>query len=68
MVKNPAANQETQETQGQPLCLEDPLGEEMETHFSVLPGKSREQRSLVDYGPWGCTVSDTTEHAHSRSQ
>ena len=26
-----------------------------------LPGKAREQRSLVDYCPWGCKESDMTE-------
>ena len=30
---------------------EDPLGKEMETHFSI-PGKFHGQRSLVGYGPW----------------
>ena len=28
-----------------------------------LPGRSHEQRSLVGYSPWGCTESDTIEHA-----
>ena len=28
-----------------------------------LPGKFHGQRSLVDYSPWGCKESDTTEHA-----
>ena len=45
------------------LCREDPLGKETETHFGVLPGKFREQRSPVDYSPWDRDVSDTTEHA-----
>ena len=26
-----------------------------------MPGKSRVQRSLVGYSPWGCKESDTTE-------
>ena len=26
-----------------------------------LPGKFHGQRSLVDYNPWGCKESDTTE-------
>jgi len=26
-----------------------------------LPGKSRGQRSLMGYSPWGCKESDTTE-------
>ena len=29
-----------------------------------LPGESHGQRSLWDYGPWGCKESDTAEHAH----
>ena len=28
---------------------------------AFLPGKSRGQRSLVGYSPWGCKESDTTE-------
>ena len=31
------------------------------THSSVLPGKSRGQRSLVGCSPWGHVESDTTE-------
>ena len=30
----------------------------------LLPGKSREQRSLVGCSPWGCEESDTTEWLH----
>ena len=30
----------------------------------LLPGKSHGQRSLVDYRPWDCKESDTTEHLH----
>ena len=30
----------------------------------VLPGKSRGQRTLVGYSPWGRKELDTTEHAH----
>ena len=26
-----------------------------------LPGKSHGQKNLVDYSPWGCKKSDTTE-------
>ena len=29
----------------------------------LLPGKSRGQRSLAGYSPWGCYESDMTEHA-----
>ena len=37
----------------QSLGPEDPLEEEMVTHFSILPGTSHGQRSLVGYSPWG---------------
>ena len=30
----------------------------------ILPGKSRGQRSLVGYSPWGRKESDTTERLH----
>ena len=30
----------------------------------LLPGKSHGQRSLVNYSPWGCWESDTTERLH----
>ena len=29
-----------------------------------LPGESHGERSLVDYSPWGCKESDTTEQLH----
>ena len=35
------------------LGQEDPLEKEMETHSSILAGKSLGQRSLVGYSPWG---------------
>ena len=37
------------------------LEKEMATHSSILPGKSHGWRNLVDYSPWGCKESDTTE-------
>ena len=40
------------ETQDQSLGWEDLLEKEMATHFSILPGKSHGQRSLVGYSPW----------------
>ena len=36
VVKNPPAKQETQETQAPSLGQEDPLEEEMVTHYSIL--------------------------------
>ena len=38
------------------------------THSSILPGKSRGQRSLVGYSPWGRKESDSTNqltHIHT---
>ena len=45
----------------QSLGREDLLEKEMATHSSMLAGKSRGQRSLVDYSSWGLKESDTTE-------
>ena len=53
MVKNLPANAEMQEVQIPSLGLEDPLEEEMATHFVFLPGKSHGQRSLVGYRSLG---------------
>ena len=39
--------QETRETWVQSLGWEDPLEEEMATHFSILVGKPHGQRSLA---------------------
>ena len=36
----------------QPLGQEDPLEKGMTTHFSILAGKTHEQRSLEGYSPW----------------
>ena len=48
-------------TQVRLLGLEDPLGEEIAYHSSILPGESHGQRSLVGYSPWGHKELDTTE-------
>ena len=53
--------QEMQEMQVPSLGLEDPLEEEMATHFIFLPGKSHGQRSLVGYSPWGRKELDMNE-------
>ena len=47
-----------------PLDQEDPLEEEMATHFSTLPEKSHGQR-LMGYSPKGLKESDTTKHTHT---
>ena len=49
-----------QETQVQPLDQEDPLGEEMAAHSSLLAWETS-QRSLAGYSPWGRKEPDTTE-------
>ena len=54
VVKNPPV---MQETWVQCLGQNDSLEEEMATH----PGKSRVQRSLAGYSPWGRKGSDMTE-------
>ena len=53
---------EMQETWVQSLAREDLLEKEMATLCNTLRGKFHGQRSLVDYSPWGCKESDTTEH------
>ena len=50
VVKNPPV---IQETWAQSLGWEDPLEEEVETHSSILAGKSHAQRSLLGYSLWG---------------
>ena len=60
VVKNPPAVQETQETQVQPLGLEDHLEEGMPTILVPLPGEYHEQRSLVGYSLWDHRGSNTT--------
>ena len=57
MVKNQPLKQETQVRS---LGQEDPLGEEMATHSSVLAREipwTDGQRSLPGYSPWGCKGS-----------
>ena len=54
--------QEAQEMRVWSLGWEDPLQEEIVTHYYILPGKSYKQGSLVGYSPWGHKESDTTEH------
>ena len=43
------------------LGWEDPLGEEMATHSSILAWRiPMDKRSLAGYSPWGRKESDTT--------
>ena len=61
MVKNLPA---MQETRVHSLGQEDPLEEEMATHFSILAWKipwTEEPGGL--YSPWGGRESDMMEHA-----
>ena len=58
MIKSLAANTGDK---GLVLGGEDPLDEEMATHFVFLPRESRGQRSLAGYSPWGCRESHMTE-------
>ena len=51
------------ETQVQSLGRED-LEKEMATHSSILAWKVPWTEILVDYSPWGCKESDTTERLH----
>ena len=44
------------ETWLQSLGQEDPLEEEMATHFNILPGNFHGQTKLVGYSPWGSRV------------
>ena len=61
VVKNLPAVHEPQEMQVRSLGQDDPLGEGISTHSSILPGESRGQRSLAGYSPWGHKELDTTE-------
>ena len=44
-----------------PLGRDDPLEGSWQPTPVFLPGKSRGQRSLASYSPWGRKESDTTE-------
>ena len=53
------------------ICIGKEEGEDRETFEQqwhptpvLLPGKSHEQRILVDCSPWGREESDTTEQLH----
>ena len=53
--------QEMQETQVQSLSWEDPLEEEMATHFSIFAWEIPWTEEPVGYSSWGPKKSDTTE-------
>ena len=63
MVKNPPANTGDEGDTGSiPGSGRSPGVGNGNPTLPVLPGESHGQRSLVGCSPWGCTVSDMTEH------
>ena len=62
------------ETRVQSLGWEDPLERGTATYFSILPGETHGQRTLVSYSVWGCKVSNATEqltlltHTHTHTK
>ena len=67
VVKNPPANAGDMETQTGSMGQEDSLQKKMATCSIILVWKIHGQKSLALYSPWGCKLSDTTEHAQSSS-
>ena len=59
VVKNPPAN--AGDAGSVPGSGRSPGGGHGNPFHGILLGKSRGQRSLVGYRPWGCKESDTTE-------
>ena len=55
-----------QETSAGSLDQEDPLEKEMATHSSILPGKSRRQRSLAGCSMWGLRHDLATKPPHHK--
>ena len=53
MVNNLSANAGGAEDRGPIPGLENPLEEEVATHFSILAGNFHGQRSLEGCSPWG---------------
>ena len=75
VVKNPPSSAGDKRDLRSSLGLEDPLGEEIATYFSILawrnlsrqrflPGKFHGLRNLVGYNPRSCKESDPTEQLH----
>ena len=63
-VKNLPAMQETQEMWVRFLGGENPLGQDMATHSSILVWRIHEQKSLEGYSPQGHKELDTTERVN----
>ena len=49
-----------QETHVPSLSQKESLEKEMAIHFSILAWETYEQRSLVEYSPWGHKELDTS--------
>ena len=58
--------QEMEETQVHSLSQEEPLEEEMVTHFSILDWEIPWMEEWATYSPGGHKESDTTEHTHAQ--
>ena len=65
MVKNPPAN--AGDVGSLPGLGRSPWSRKRQFAPVFLPGKFHGQRSLVDYGPWGCKESDTTEQLSTQT-
>ena len=62
MVKNPPANNRSLKRHGfDPWVGKIPWRRKWQINPVFLPGKSRGQRSLAGYSPWGHKESDMTE-------
>ena len=59
--KEPACQSRRHETWVWSLGWEDPQEEGMAIHFSILPGESHAESSLVSYSPKGCKELDSIE-------
>ena len=59
--------QETQEMWVWSVGRESPWRRKWQPTPVFLPGKSRGQRTLAGYSPWGCKESDMTEHSTARN-
>ena len=45
---------------------EEPLEQEMATHFSIIAWREfHGQKNLAGYNPWGLKEQDVTKHAHT---
>ena len=66
-VKICLPKQETQETQVRSLGWEDPLEEEMATHFGILVGKITWTEEKVGYSLQGRKELGTIEHTPTNS-